>query len=76
MLLVGNSFGSPNFTPPSTPIGNGAFVSGLLHLTGQSEPLYITSTNMSSLSSSLGPRGENIILRKIILRPYVQYVPV
>ena len=43
----------------------GPFISGFLHLDSQSEPLYITSTNMTSFGSSLGPRGENIILRKI-----------
>ena len=54
-----------NGTANPTMVNNGPFVSGFLHLDATSEPLYITSTNMTSFGSSLGPQGENIILRKI-----------
>ena len=43
----------------------GTFRSGFLHLDGLSEALYITSPNMTSFGTSMGPRGEHTIMRKI-----------
>ena len=43
----------------------GAFVSGVLDLTGMSQPLYIVSPNMTSFGTALGPRGEHTIMRKV-----------
>ena len=43
----------------------GVFLSGVLDLTGMSQPLYITNPNMTAFGTFLGPRGEHTIMRKV-----------
>ena len=50
---------------PQTYNANRPWVSGILDIDHENQPLYITSTNMCMFNSSMGPRGEHIYLRRI-----------
>ena len=43
----------------------GPWVTGFLDLTGMGQPLHIVSPNMTSFGTSMGPRGEHTIMRKV-----------
>ena len=43
----------------------GPWVTGVLDLTGMGQPLHIVSPNMTNFGTSMGPRGEHTIMRKV-----------
>ena len=47
------------------PLLTQTFETNFLNLLGESVPLYITSPSLTSFGTSMGPRGEHIIVRKI-----------
>ena len=58
--------------PPTTSLGSlgntpitGTLVSGFLNLLGESVPVYITCPTIGAFGTSMGPRGENIFIKKL-----------
>ena len=47
------------------PLLTQTFVTNFLNLLGETVPLYITSPSLTSFGTSLGPRGEHTIVRKV-----------